>query len=247
MEINGNGEEADKNVQDRHTDDIHEIITKVPSWIVRWGIVIFFAILLMAVGVSIIIKYPDTVKGKLKIESSDISKPVVITASSTVRKVLAPQGAIVKAGQPTVYLVTQDSTKQVVLNATKDGRVAYMAIVQPGAILKAGQELFTIHPVHEQFFGVMEVPASVINKLKVGQTVLVNITGYSFNGNDKLNGRISYIADEPVKQGTFLLKVSFTDVENVHLKNWMIVDAEIITQDATVFSRISKNMFRSIY
>jgi hypothetical protein len=55
----------------RHSDEIHEIITKVPSWIVRWGIVLFGAILLMVLSISAVIRYPDTIKLTLKLQTTN--------------------------------------------------------------------------------------------------------------------------------------------------------------------------------
>jgi len=55
---------------ERHSDEIQDIITKVPSWIVRWGIVMFSAILLMVLSVSALIRYPDTIKLPLKLDTT---------------------------------------------------------------------------------------------------------------------------------------------------------------------------------
>ncbi len=243
MDIHNNGhiEKTDESIKERHSGDIQEIITKVPSWIVRWGIMIFFAILLMAFSVSIIIKYPDTVKGRLKIESSEILKPGINPRYGRISKVVAIQGAIVKTGQPLMYLTQSDSDHPVALTATQDGILSYEAIVQPSSVLQAGQEVFTIHPMHEEFFGIMEIPAAIVSKLKVGQTVLITTS----DNTEKLTGTVSYIAGEPTKAGVFLLKVSFANSNDTRLKSWVTFNAEIITQDATVFSRITKSILKS--
>ena len=46
----------------QRSDEYHEVISKVPSWLVRWGITVFFLILVMMVLGSYLIKYPDLVK-----------------------------------------------------------------------------------------------------------------------------------------------------------------------------------------
>lgn len=50
----------------RHSDEIDQIITKIPAWIVRWGITIFGLILVMALSISAVIRYPDTIKLPVK-------------------------------------------------------------------------------------------------------------------------------------------------------------------------------------
>lgn len=55
----------------RHSDEIDQIITKVPLWIVRWGITIFSLILIMALSISAVIRYPDTIKLPVKIATTN--------------------------------------------------------------------------------------------------------------------------------------------------------------------------------
>ena len=71
-----------------HTEDMQEIITKVPSWILRWGIMLFFGILLIIVGISVLVRYPDTIKGNMKIASTGISKQIITNMPGRVAKLM---------------------------------------------------------------------------------------------------------------------------------------------------------------
>ncbi|KIO77426.1 hypothetical protein TH53_09085 [Pedobacter lusitanus] len=51
-----------------HSPAIRQIITSVPSWLLRWGIFIFFVLLFLVLGLSAFIRYPDMVLTTLKIE-----------------------------------------------------------------------------------------------------------------------------------------------------------------------------------
>ncbi|MGY0041097.1 hypothetical protein [Pedobacter sp. NJ-S-72] len=53
-----------------HSPAIQQIITSVPSWLLRWGIFIFFVLLFLIIGLSAFIRYPDIVKTTLKIDST---------------------------------------------------------------------------------------------------------------------------------------------------------------------------------
>ena len=53
-----------------HSPAIQQIITSVPSWLLRWGIFIFFVLLFLIIGLSVFIRYPDIVKTTLKIDYS---------------------------------------------------------------------------------------------------------------------------------------------------------------------------------
>jgi hypothetical protein len=61
--INNNTPEA------RHTDDMQDIISAVPGWLLRWGITLFFTVLVLIVALASLIRYPDIVKAQLKIDS----------------------------------------------------------------------------------------------------------------------------------------------------------------------------------
>jgi multidrug resistance efflux pump len=232
--------------RDRHTEDIQEIITKVPSWILRWGIMVFFGILLMLVAISIFVRYPDTIKGGFKLESSSISTPVMINTPGNIIGVFVKQGAMVKAGQPLALVQPLNINSSYTLTAPQEGKVGFVAIIQHGSVLKANQPAFIIHPVNECFFGIMEISPSQINKIKIGQAVLINLRNYPAEEYGHLNGKISYIADEPGSNG-LLIKITIDDTQlkkQILLKNWMTGDAEIITQDVSILKRVGSNLFR---
>ncbi|HEY4195593.1 MAG TPA: hypothetical protein VGM63_08655 [Mucilaginibacter sp.] len=55
----------------RHSDEMQDIITSIPSGLVRWGTVISLCVFLMIIGLSAMIHYPDVIKTTLEINSSD--------------------------------------------------------------------------------------------------------------------------------------------------------------------------------
>jgi len=234
---------------ERHTEDMQEIITKVPSWILRWGIMLFFGILLMVVAISVFIRYPDTIKSSLKFESSGITVPVVSSVPGTVTNLWAKQGTIVKKGQALATIETVKPNSEYTLTAPQDGKLSFVTIVQRGIFLKANQVTFIIHPVNEQFFGIMEIPSSQIDKIKIGQQVLISLRNYPADEYGQLKGSVNYITDEPSNNGLFIIKVTLNSAGSkspVAFKSWMIADAEIITQNVSLQNRIFKSIFKGL-
>ncbi|MDB5121968.1 MAG: hypothetical protein JWP94_97 [Mucilaginibacter sp.] len=234
---------------ERHTEDMQEIITKVPSWILRWGIMLFFGILLMVAAISVFVRYPDTIKSSLKFESSGITMPVVSAVPGIVANLWVKQGAIVKKGQALATIEMNSPNTKYTLAAPQDGKLGFVAIVQHGAFLKANQIVFAIHPVREQFFGIMEMPSSQINKIKIGQQVLISLRNYPADEYGELKGSVDYIADEPTNNGLFIIKVNLNNAGSkypVILKSWTMGDAEIITQNVSLQSRIFKSVFKGL-
>ncbi len=43
------------------SEDVQEILTKVPNWMIRWGSVLFLLLILLLLGISWFVKYPDII------------------------------------------------------------------------------------------------------------------------------------------------------------------------------------------
>lgn len=231
----------------RHTEDMQEIITKVPGWILKWGVMNVFGILLIVVVISIFVRYPDTIKAGLKIESAEISTPVSPNVNSKITRLFIKQGATVKRGQPLVELESLKEPNEIcTLNAPQTGRANFVGIVQPGIFLKQQQIVFNIHPENEQFFGIIQIPSSAINKIRINQGVLINLNNYSADEYGQLTGIITYIADEPNKSDLFLVKVKLNNSTLKHpipFKDWMTGEAKIITQNVSFLKHLTSGLF----
>lgn len=235
---------------DIHTEDLQEIITKVPGWILRWGITVFFGILLMFIAISVFVRYPDTIKGDLKLNTSGTLIFVNTAVTGRVVKLSVKQGAVVKQGQPLAVITTSDNAAgEYTLTAPGDGKIGFIGILQQGSFIKANQEVFIIHPDKEPFFGIMQIPANSINKIKIGQQVLINLRNYPAEEYGQLKGAISYIADEPGKDGFFSIKITLNSTglkRRLVFKSWITGDAEIITENLSLQSRIYKSLMKGL-
>jgi len=87
-----------------NTEEIQEIITAVPVWIVRWGIALIFAILTGIILLSAMIDYPDVVKASLKVNSLNSPKIVLAPQSGKIVDLLIKDGEVVKQHQVLAYL-----------------------------------------------------------------------------------------------------------------------------------------------
>ncbi len=146
----------------------------------------------------------------------------------------------------------QDWKSKYILTASQAGKVTFAGIIQRNQVLAPNQEIFYINPGNEQFFGEMAIPQNNMGKVKEGQQVLVKLKSYPFEEYGMIRGKISYISDVPYKDSVFISKVDFK-IKNssdqkrpIHLKQGMMADAEIITQEATIFQRLSRNIIKAI-
>jgi len=88
----------------RHSDEMQDIITIPPSWILRWGITLFMGVLILIITLSAFIKYPDVVDTTLKIESPNSPKPIVSKVPGKLVKLLVKENQEVDVGQPLAYI-----------------------------------------------------------------------------------------------------------------------------------------------
>lgn len=229
------------NNAEKHTEEIQEIITKVPSWIVRWGITLLFSSLLIIVAISALIPYPEMIKLPLKLQSLGATASIKADASGRITKVFVKKNMIVKQGQPLIEVQKDIDQKTYILKALTDGRVGFLAIIQPGSIVAQNQEMIKIHPVGNHFFGLMQISKNDIGKVKVGQDVLIKPTGSFSMVNNAMQGKIEFVADEPVNNH-FYAKVAFTTPTtrngNFEIKSWMDFEAEIITKKSNLFYKL---------
>ena len=76
----------------RHTQEMYNIITKNPSWILRWGIMFFIVLILGIIGLCSLIHYPEVVKTELTIISLDSSEKNIAGRSVKTTKLIVKDG-----------------------------------------------------------------------------------------------------------------------------------------------------------
>lgn len=234
----------------RHTSEMRDIITAVPSRLLRWGTTIFFFVLLLMTGLAAFIHYPDVIKTSLVIRSTNQDGAVTCRAPGKLVKLLVVPGQQVRAGQPLARIMAQNSKIDVV-TAPMAGKLNYSSILHEEETLVLQQDLFNIEPANESFFGEIIIPQSDLGKVSEGQQVLIKLISYPFEQYGILKGKIRYVSGITGKENAYLAEVA-VDTSNeakrkgIKLKDGMQARAEIMIQDASVLQRISRNTFKNI-
>ena len=70
-------QEEVENLQLR-SDEVQEILSHAPAWIIRWGITVIFLVLFVIVIASYFIKYPDTITSRVVLTT--LSPPATLVA-----------------------------------------------------------------------------------------------------------------------------------------------------------------------
>lgn len=91
-------------ILNRNSEEINEIITAVPRWILRWGITLVFCILLAIILGSAFIRYPDIVKAPLKVNALNAAKGVIAHQQGKLVKILVNDNQSVVSNQALAYI-----------------------------------------------------------------------------------------------------------------------------------------------
>jgi len=234
----------------RHTDDMQDIITTVPSWILRWGITLFFGLLALIIGLAAFIHYPDVVKTTLKIGTPNTYSKVISKSSGTISEILVQPNEYVKLNQPLAY-IESTGPGRTILTAPIAGKVTFAGIMHANDILIRDQELFYIEPGKKEFYGELIIAQNYLGDVHEGQHIRIKLHSYPFEQYGTLQGEIKYISGVADKEGAFLAEVEINNNTSdtnhiINLKPGMTADAEIVTRDATILQRITRNIFKVI-
>ncbi len=88
------------------TEEVNELLTAVPKWIVRWGVTIIFLMMIIGLSLSFFIKYPDTLSAKTIITT--VNPPVTLIAKTNgkIIELKTKNNQLVKQGE--VLLVIEN-------------------------------------------------------------------------------------------------------------------------------------------
>jgi multidrug resistance efflux pump len=97
------------------SEEVQDILTKVPHWMIRWGTVLIFAILFMLFFVSWFIKYPDVVNTEIVITTNIPPEKIVSKTSGRIEAILVKNKAIVEKNTTLAIIENTANYKDVFL------------------------------------------------------------------------------------------------------------------------------------
>jgi multidrug efflux pump subunit AcrA (membrane-fusion protein) len=108
------------------SSEVDEVLSQPPSWLIQWGITVFFFVLLVLGFVGWFVKYPVLVKGNLQIIGDDFPKSVNAKSDGKLVKLLVKEGQTVTKYQHLGYLESTANVEEVLaLDAVIDSLIAF--------------------------------------------------------------------------------------------------------------------------
>lgn len=97
------------------SEEVQDILTKVPHWMIRWGTVMIFAIIVILFFVSWFIKYPDVVNTEIIITTNIPPEKIVSKSSGRIEAILVKNKAVVSKNKTLAVIENTANYKDVFL------------------------------------------------------------------------------------------------------------------------------------
>lgn len=97
------------------SEEVQDILSKVPHWMIRWGTVLIFAIIIMLFFVSWFVKYPDAVKTEIVITTNIPPEKIVSKSSGRIEAILARNKTLVEKNSVLAIIENTANYKDVFL------------------------------------------------------------------------------------------------------------------------------------
>ena len=101
------------NAEEKHTEEIQDIISVPPLWLLRWGITCVFVVLISIVCVSAFISYPEIQRARLRITSINPPQPIFSAAPGSLIKLLVKNNQYINANQKLAYISSSGNYEQI--------------------------------------------------------------------------------------------------------------------------------------
>lgn len=113
MNNGGDGNDGNSRMPELRNTQVDEILNQPPSWLVSWGVSVFFFVLIILFGVTWFVEYPDLVGAKLKVISDNAPKSVNAKMEGRLTKLMIKEGDLVQTGEHLAYLESTASIDEV--------------------------------------------------------------------------------------------------------------------------------------
>ena len=86
------------------SEEAQEVLTRMPSWIIRWGMTLLFAAVFILIFISFLVKYPDTIQAKVNITTQHLPVNIVAKNSGKLDRLFVKENQMVQAEEPLAVL-----------------------------------------------------------------------------------------------------------------------------------------------
>lgn len=207
------------------SEEVQEILTRVPHWMIRWGSLVILFILLSLFAVAYMIKYPDIVSTQIIITTHTPPQKVVARVTGKIESILVQDKMRVQKNTPLAVIENSASYKDVFLLKSILDTLNLKSIQFPFEKLKLAQ------------LGEVENAFAAFQKESLAQDLNLNLKPYQVEGNAQtyesiqLKERLGLLlSQKDINQSELQLQKSDLDRYEILYKKGIIATQEIEKQ-----------------
>ena len=217
------------------SEDVQDILTKIPHWIIRWGSLVVLVILLLLFLVSWMVKYPDIITAEITITTQIPPEKLVAKTSGKIQVILIDDKELVNENTPLAVIENAANYKDVFLLKAITDTISLTNSKFPFEKLQAAQfgEIENSFAMFQK-----EYIASELNKQL--QPYKVESSAQSFESK-QLRERLQLLeGQKEINQSELqLLKTDVERYEKLFKKG--VISAQEIEKQRLVFLQAEKN------
>lgn len=195
----------DHSSEELDRQDLHDMMRRQPTWPVRWGLAMFFLLMLTLVAGSWLIRYPDTIVAPITITPDKPIVMVSVPVDGKLSRLLVGDGDRVTKGQVLAYIqIEEQEADRLQKKSVNPNRIStllapisgWVLLPTPSHLLNpiAQQCLLSIEPESKSVGGILKVSESNIGKLLIGQKIIVKLDAYPSTKFGILEGVLSQVS-----------------------------------------------------
>jgi len=103
----------DKNDIELRSEEVQDILTRVPHWMIRWGNIVILVVFVVLLLFTYIIKYPDVLSTQIVLTTQNPPEKIVTRTSGKIAKILVKDRSVIKAKEPLAIIENTANYKDI--------------------------------------------------------------------------------------------------------------------------------------
>lgn len=247
---------------DIRSEEVQEILGTPPGWMVRWGTVLALIVVVIAVALSFVIRYPDSVEKEISISFTEPPKHLIAAKSGYIDKILVNNNDEVKEGQTLLVFRSTANYNHVLhladlIQALPDETDSTLINFQPLESLDLGElqeDYFQFIEKQSEFRRRYEQYADMddVESMERQRSTLQNSLSYYRNQRAELQDRLQQRQQERLEKERLVRenRIPYREVQKVEtrmeqLRNEIQQTQEIISNKKVEISILSTQISRT--
>ena len=129
---------------DLRSEEVQEILSKIPHWMIRWGSILFLILLVLVIALTWFIKYPDVINSKAIVTTKIPPQKEYAQISGKIDELLVLDNELVNHGQPLAILENTANFEDVfflksIIDTIKPNNISFQFPIDSIPILFLGE------------------------------------------------------------------------------------------------------------